>query len=137
MEGGFLTGLKTALGHDYFYTVMRNINTANQYSHEGWTAAAYAAEIFIDTEKEVFGENIFSNPAIEADHRQTALYTVGGESWRTKNHNGQPGRWWEASPNHEDPVTFCYVYSDGYNNGMANFDDPTVAHGVVPAFCIQ
>jgi hypothetical protein len=48
LEGGFLTGLIAALGHDYMYSVRRYISNKGSYTELN-------AKIFIPTEIEVYG----------------------------------------------------------------------------------
>jgi hypothetical protein len=51
LEGGFLTGLIAALGHDYMYAVRRYISNKGSYTELN-------AKIFLPTEIEVYGMQI-------------------------------------------------------------------------------
>jgi hypothetical protein len=96
LEGGFLSGLTTALGHDYFYELTRPITGG---SKGVWKAEDFSAKLFIDTEKEVFGTNTCGNAASEDGLRQTALYaTAERAAWRIKKYNGSANSWWLGSP---------------------------------------
>jgi hypothetical protein len=113
LEGGFLTGLKAALGHDYLYRVKRKVT---QGSNGAWTKTDFEAEIFLDTEKEVFGTNTYGDATTEADLTQTPLYAQGGTTWRIKKYNGSAAIWWEGSPYSSSTNYFCRVSADGSAN---------------------
>jgi hypothetical protein len=51
LEGGFLTGLIAALGHDHMYAVRRYISNKGSYTE-------LTAKIFLPTEVEVYGMQI-------------------------------------------------------------------------------
>jgi hypothetical protein len=131
LEGGFLSGLKAALGpDDYVYKVTRNITGG---SYGAWTKESFAAEIFIDTEKEVLGCSIYGDSTSEEDLVQTALYAApGGTAWRIKKYNGSAVFWWLGSP-HYAISDFCAVAETGIPQMYAAY----YSLGVVPAFCIH
>jgi hypothetical protein len=130
LEGGFLAGLKAALGHDYLYNVKRKVT---QGSYGAWTKADFEAEIFLDTEKEVFGTNTYGDATTEADLIQTPLYAQGGVVWRAKRFNGSPMACWEGSPSSSYGNTFCVVEVDGtpYSNNASD------SRGCAPSFCLS
>jgi hypothetical protein len=128
VEGGFLAGLKVALGHDYIYPVKRNVTTG---INGGWTKTSFEAAIFPLAEKEVFGTNSYGDATTEADLSQIAFYARGGS--KIKNYNGSATRWWEGSPNASDATFFCAVNTDG----SANRNAASNACGVAPCFCLS
>jgi hypothetical protein len=145
LEDAFFPGLKTALGgKDYFYKVTRKITGGNfivNATNNGFKTVAFSAYIFIDTMMEVFGENPYLHAATEQNLTQTALYAVGGKTWRvkkcksTRNAAGwEPCLWWLASPTPAYTENeFLTVKDDGDDSGRFT----SWVGGVVPAFCIQ
>jgi hypothetical protein len=131
LEGPFLRGLKEALGTVYVYRVARNI-TGGRYG--AWTTELFDAEIFIDTEKEVWGYNQYGNGASEGDLVQTALYAQGGADWRLKKDDGVGSTWWLASPVSDQTEYFCCLIST--DSPLYGYFKTTVVAGVAPAFCI-
>ncbi|MDR1108980.1 MAG: DUF6273 domain-containing protein [Spirochaetaceae bacterium] len=130
LEGGFFNGLKAALGHDYFYEITRPITGG---SFGAWTTVDFAAKIFIDAEKEVFGRNLYNTPS-EITLTQTALYAAtGGAAWQIKTCNGSGNHWWLASP--------CTTLSKSFNlvryDGVASYTNADYDVGCAPAFCIR
>jgi hypothetical protein len=132
LEGGFLTGLKAALGHDYLYRVKRKVT---QGSYGAWTKTDFEAEIFLDTEKEVFGNNTYGDATTEADLAQTPLYAQGGATWRVKKYNGSAATWWEGSPYSSTTNYFCIVSAAGAASGSYNY--ASGSRGCAPAFCLS
>jgi hypothetical protein len=130
LEGGFLTGLKAALGHDYLYRVKRNVT---QGSQGAWTKTEFEAEIYLDTEKEVFGSNTYGDTTTEADLVQTPLYAQGGTPWRIKKYNGSADIWWEGSPYSSGTSGFCRVSA----GGSAGDSAANGSRGCAPAFCLS
>jgi hypothetical protein len=134
LEGAFFNGLQTALGHDYFYEVTRGL-TVGEKTNANWQSKPFAAKIFIDTEKEVFGNNTISGLRTEGALTQTALYKIGGKTWRIKKYNGALNYWWLASPYSASNTYFCRAPVSG--GGSANdISTADANHGCVPAFCI-
>jgi hypothetical protein len=128
LEDKFLPGLKTALGiadDSYFYAVTRDLVIGRK---DNWDKTDFTAKIFIDTSSEVSGPGIY-HVDLEARHIQTALYAVGGDTWKKKKLNGTESLWWRASP--YAPNTYGFY---GADSGSLNSKDP---YGVVPAFCIK
>jgi hypothetical protein len=130
LEGGFLTGLKAALGitsgkTDYMYTVRRNVT---QGSNGAWTKTAFDAAIFLPCEKEVFGTNTYGDATTEADLTQLPIYAQG--QTKVKNFNGSATYWWEGSPRTGNTAHFCHVNS----GGNANNSSASTAHGCSPCF---
>jgi hypothetical protein len=128
LEGGFLTGLKTALGHDYLYSVKRKVT---QGSNGAWTKTDFQASIFPPAEKEVFGSNTYGDATTESDLSQLAIYVAGAS--KIKNLNGSATTWWEGSPNASNTASFCRVST----NGNAHATSASYAHGVSPCFCTR
>jgi hypothetical protein len=132
VEGGFLTGLKAALGmdndHNYMYAVKRNVTTG---SNGAWTKSQLQAAIFPAAEKEVFGSNPYGNSTTESDLSQLAIYAAGAS--KVKNLNGSATTWWEGSPYASGTTIFCNVTSSGgANNGHSSS-----SYGVSPCFCMS
>jgi hypothetical protein len=136
LEGPFFDGLKKALGCNYFYRVTRNITGGNKT--DGWKTVSFSAEIFIDTEMEVLGNNEYSKLTTEGDLPQTALYRTNaapGKIWKIKLYGTNPKSWWFATPKSNMNYVFCAGMMNGSAGGAAsNYYDLL---GVVPAFCIQ
>jgi hypothetical protein len=130
LEGGFLTGLKAALGVESLYKVKRKVT---QGSYGSWTKTEFEAEIFLDTEKEVFGANSYGDATTEGDLVQTPLYAQGGAAWRIKKYNGSAEIWWEGSPYVSSTSGFCRVSADG----SASHYTASGSRGCAPAFCIS
>jgi hypothetical protein len=130
LEVALFNGLLTALGHDYFYEVTRNI-TEGSYD-AGWKKVSFAAKIFIDTEKEVFGNN---TSGTEEDLTQKPLYARGGTTWRIKKYNGSTtnNQWWVASPRPSTTTNFTLVHI----TGISSSGGASLAYGVAPAVCIK
>jgi hypothetical protein len=131
LEGPFYNGLKAALGHDYFYEVMREIvGGSNTY---GWYKVPFYAKIFIDTEKEVFGSNALEPGKLtnaERNLTQTELYKKG-KDLRTK--MGTTKGFWTATKYFN--TSFVIVNMAGNaQDCFSDFDTPAV--GIIPAFCI-
>jgi hypothetical protein len=137
LESPFLKGLKTALGHDYFYRITRYVIEGNK---DGWETVLLAAKIFIDTEMEVFGNNRYSQLTTESALFQTALYKIGGATWRKKQGIAPDGDdWWLATPYPLDSYSiarFCIV-SDNGDQGRGHRAANHDITGVAPAFCIR
>jgi hypothetical protein len=128
LEDKFLPGLKTALGiadDSYFYAVTRDLVIGRRYN---WERTAFTATIFIDTSSEVLGPGIY-HVDLEARHIQTALYAVGGDTWKKKKLNGTESLWWHATP--YEHIAYGFYGAD------VGFLISSVANGVVPAFCIK
>ncbi|MDR1108746.1 MAG: hypothetical protein LBL19_06895 [Spirochaetaceae bacterium] len=131
LEGGFFKGLTAALGRDYFYAVTRPV-TGGSYA-EGWATVHFAAKVFIDTEKEIYGVNPYGHGASEAGLTQTALYKIGRTPWELKKYNKSNSHWWTGSPSQGSAKYFVSVASTEASPGNSN---ATSAWGIVPAFCI-
>jgi hypothetical protein len=117
LEGGFLTGLKAALGitggkTDYIRPLRRNVT---QGQNGAWTKTAFDASIFLPCEKEVFGTNTYGDTTTEADLAQLPVYAQG--QTKVKNLNGSAGYWWEGSPQTGATTHFCSVSSSGTASG--------------------
>jgi hypothetical protein len=130
LEGGFLTGLKAALGIDSLYRVKRNVT---QGSQGAWTKTEFEAEIWLDTEREIFGANTYGDATTEVDLTQTPLYAQGGATWRTKKLNGTATYWWVGSPYSSYTNYFCLVSA----SGTPNFINANNSRGCAPAFCVS
>ena len=130
LEGGFLTGLKAALGitgdkTDYIRPVRRNVT---QGQNGAWTKTAFDAAIFLPCEKEVFGTNAYGDETTEADLAQLPIYVQG--QTKIKKCNGSTERWWVGSPGKSTSQYFCLVNTSG--NSSATWPDATV--GCSPCF---
>jgi hypothetical protein len=130
LEGGFLTGLKAALGitsgkADYIRPVRRNVT---QGSNGAWTKTAFDAAIFLPCEKEVFGTNTYGDATTEADLTQLPIYAQG--QTKVKNYNGSADNWWEGSPRTSNTTNFCAVINVGY----AYASGASSTHGCSPCF---
>jgi hypothetical protein len=128
LEGGFLTGLKAALGYDYLYPVKRKVT---QGSNGAWTKTDFQASIFPPAEKEVFGENTYGDTTTESDLSQLAIYVAGAS--KIKNLNGSATHWWEGSPDVSGTTTFCRVSTGGNADGGT----ASTTRGVSPCFCTR
>jgi hypothetical protein len=131
LEGGFLTGLAEALGHDYLYSVSRHVSTRGD-------SAWLNAKIFLPTEIEVFGLQVNGDEMGDsaADYRETSQIQlpVFRDSYkhRVKRYNG--GRmWWRLASVAMDQISFCIVANAGL--ACRNYSD--VDGGVAPVFCIS
>jgi hypothetical protein len=130
LEGGFLAGLKAALGitpekNDYIYTVRRNVT---QGQNGGWTKAPFDAAIFPPCEKEVFGTNTYGDATTEADLTQLPIYARG--QTKVKNYNGSAKNWWEGSPRVSNAAGICVVTT----GGSAHDNGTTTQNGCSPCF---
>jgi hypothetical protein len=133
LEGGFLTGLRAALGitidkADYIYPVRRNVTKGQ---NGAWTKEDFDAAIFPPCEKEVFGTNTYGDSTTEADLTRLPIYARGQS--RVKNYNGSAGNWWEGSPYASGTTHFCTVHS----GGGANSSNAANAYGCSPCFCLS
>jgi hypothetical protein len=131
LEGGFLSGLFEALGHDCLYSVSRNV------SYRGGSAWL-SAKIFLPTEIEVFGLQVNGDELGDsaADYRETSQIQLpvfrNSYKHRIKRYNG--GRmWWRLSTVSMDQLSFCIVGTNGA--GCRNYSDAD--GGVAPVFCIS
>jgi hypothetical protein len=116
-------------GINYLYSITRRMTGG---SLGAWNTVAFSAEIFVDTEKEVFGDNDYGYSIGEMDLVQTALYAQGGTAWRIKKYNGAAADWWLASPDSASGINFCDVSAAGTSASS----DAAANLGVVPVFCI-
>jgi hypothetical protein len=130
LEGGFLTGLVAALGHDYMYAVQRLISNK---SGNTWLSA----KIFLLTEIEVFGVQCYGNElgsdASPWGHTPIQL-PIFRDSFkhRVKRYNGSRQWYFLSTPYRASASYFCAVNTLGYaNNGSADS-----AGGCAPAFCV-
>jgi hypothetical protein len=133
LEGGFLTGLKAALGitsgkTDYIYTVRRNVT---QGQNGAWTKTAFDAAIFPPCEKEVFGANTYGDATTEADLTQLPIYAVG--QIKTKNYNGTVDNWRLGSPYASTTAYFCSVFYDG----IPRYHTASLGLGCSPCFLLS
>jgi hypothetical protein len=96
LEGGFLTGLAEALGHDYLYAVQRYISTKG-------STAWLTAKIFLLTEIEVFGLQCFGdelNAGTSLRNHTPIQLPIYRDSYkhRIKRYNGSRQLWWLSTP---------------------------------------
>ena len=110
LEGGFLTGLIGALGHDYMYQVRRYISTKSGYSE-------LAASIFPPTELEVYGMQLQGDEIIASSNFinpiQLPLYR-DSYTHRIKRYNGSRQWWWLSTPYSGSSPSFCSVSYSGH-----------------------
>ena len=130
LEGGFLTGLVAALGHDYMYAVQRLISTK---SGNTWLSA----KIFPPTEFEVFGAQVYGDEfGSEASRKsstpiQLPIYRDSYKH-RIKRYNGSRQWWWLSTPYSASSSSFCDVIYFGDTHGTS----ASGTGGVAPAFCV-
>jgi hypothetical protein len=130
LEGGFLTGLIAALGHDYMYSVRRYISNKGSYTE-------LAAKIFIPTEIEVYGMQIngdeLGDTAADTQYVNPIQLPIYRDSYkhRVKRYNGSRQWWWFATALAGSASSFCYVSS----YGNASSTDATSVGGFAPLFC--
>jgi hypothetical protein len=134
LEGGFLTGLAGALGHDCLYSVPRFVHNG-----ESSPCKAYlSAKVFLPAEIEVFGTQIngceLGNSAL--DYRETAQIQLpvfrDSHKHRIKRYNGSRLSWWLASVDYAYLGDFCLVSNDG--RAVRCYADAEL--GIAPVFCV-
>jgi hypothetical protein len=127
LEGGFLTGLIAALGHDYMYAVRRYISNKGSY-------AELTAKIFLPTEVEVYGMQIngdeLGDTAADTQYVNPIQLPIYRDSYkhRVKRYNGS--RQWRrlATALAGSASSFCNVN----NNGNANNNNASGVGGCAP-----
>lgn len=100
--------------------VQSNIRAVNKLTSAGQTSAVIntdADKIFLLSEVEVFGNNVWSKPG---EGKQYEYYTAG--SSKVKKQNGIATPWWLRSPEGSVSANFCHVDADG-NTGYAAADN--------------
>jgi hypothetical protein len=126
LEGGFLTGLVAALGHDYMYAVQRLISNKGGNT---WLAA----KIFPPTEIEVFGVQSYGDEvSSDAGPRSNTpiQLPIFRDSYkhRIKRYNGSRQWWWLSTTYRASASYFCAVN----NNGNTNNNSADSAGGCAP-----
>ena len=132
LEGGFLTGLVEALGHDYMYSVRRYISNKGSYTELN-------AKIFLPTEIEVYGMQIngdeLGDSATDYQYVNPIQLPIFRDSYkhRIKRYNGSRQWYWLSTPYSGGSTSFCAVYG----NGVAYDSSASSAGGCAPAFCVD
>jgi hypothetical protein len=130
LEGGFLTGLVEALGHDYMYAVQRYMSTKS-------STAWLTAKIFPPTEIEVYGVQCYGDElGTDTSPRshtpiQLPIYR-DSYTHRIKRYNGSRQWWWLSTPYSASAANFCLVHNVGFT---VNSSASSVG-GCAPAFCV-
>jgi hypothetical protein len=131
LEGGFLTGLIAALGHDYMYPVQRLISNKGGNT---WLTA----KIFLLTEIEVFGVQCYgdelgqySSPVANTPI-QLPIFRDSFKH-RIKRYNGSRQWWFLGTSCSAGSSSFCVVATVG----SASTDSAGSAGGCAPAFCVR
>jgi hypothetical protein len=115
LEGGFLTGLAEALGHDYLYSVRRYISNKGSY-------AELNAKIFLPTEVEVYGMQINGDgpgdSATDYQYVNPVQLPIFRDSYkhRVKRYNGSRQWWFLSTAYSADASPLCHVNHYGYAN---------------------
>ena len=131
LEGGFLTGLVAALGHDYMYSVRRYISNKGSYTELN-------AKIFLPTEIEVYGMQIngdeLGDSATDYQYVNPVQLPIYRDSYkhRVKRYNGSRQWWWLSTPRSDSATSFCVVNGIGY----AVTTSAGSSGGCAPAFCV-
>jgi hypothetical protein len=90
-------------------------------------------KVFLPTEWEMFGARSLSNANGEDETYQGRFTLYQDNASRTKKaKNGMARYYWIASPYFSHNVYFC----DVSNSGAALYNNPSIAEGVAPAFCV-
>jgi hypothetical protein len=146
-SGKFLTGLTNAgVPDSVLWAPKRMMST--EYSGSGTTQIE--DKLWLPTEREMFGNGLYSNSSAETAANQARLdyYYNGGTgaySRRVKyssgsfnssgavTSNGESAYYWQASPYNSGPY-FCGVHEHGHSGHYGNASG---AWGCVPAFCVS
>jgi hypothetical protein len=134
-EGGkFLMGLTAAgVPEDVLWAPVR-------YVANGGNTTNAADEIndllWLPTEWEMFGVQIFSSETYETTENQARLEYYDTSDRRIKYYGSTSSLYWEASSNSYNALSFCAV-----GNGSTSYNGATngtsSCGGVAPAFCVQ
>jgi len=126
LEGGFATGLRSALGGDYLYPVRRLLSTSD--SNWAWDVN----NVFLPTEYEIWGAPAWSGMEYESGFQ--CQWPIFRETvYKGKRHNGSRMWWWTAS-RRKGTAYFCYVHTSlCTHHGHAS----SAVGGVAPAFCVR
>jgi TolB-like protein len=132
LTGNFLRGLVAAgVPEGVLYAPMRYIANGGQ---NATAADALPDWLWLPTEREMFGRNIWSNKTYETAANQARLEYYESEYRRMKyDKGGDLMWWWEASPDAAGAGSSCYVSYGGY----PNYYSAGVAGGCAPAFCVR
>jgi hypothetical protein len=127
LDGDFLTSLIAALGADYFYDVVRLVQTKKQPVAN----INLSAKLWLPNLTEVFGEDSSQSGYDTKPQITLPLYAKGGNR-RVKSYNGSTndtsGYWWTVSI--VGDVQYGIVLPTGYSSMT-----PTYSIGVSPCFC--
>ena len=126
LEGGFASGLKTAIGN-YLYPIRRFLSTKG-------SCAWLTDTVFLPTEREVWGYPSWGE--VEHDGGTTGQYPIYVATvYKGKRQNGSRMWYWVASPGASSASSFCYV-NNNINTSHTVINTASVG-GVAPAFCVR
>jgi hypothetical protein len=140
LTGDFLTGLKNATG-----LTGTELWAPKRYVANGGGAETYATaadliedELWLPTEREMFGSRRYSHETYETASNQARLeyYATGtdGNTSRIKyNSSNNADFYWTASPYSSSSGSFCYVH----RAGISTMYFANSSEGCAPAFCVR
>lgn len=120
----FKSGLVAALG-DYLLTIRRLLSTKG-----GWNW--YDDTAFLPTEREVWGAGVWGEADWDGGFQAQWPAYKDSTIYKVKRLNGSRMWWWEATPQKDNAVSFCYVY----NSGTAHYSIASGGGGLSPAICV-
>ena len=125
-SGAFATGLKTALGGNYLYTIKKCHSKKGTYEWKSYS-------VWLPTEIEVWGRQTYGDELNQYNTNIHFPIYQKSYAYLIKRLNGSRHWWWSSTPTAADATHFCYASSlgDATCRYASNYNG-----GVAPAFCV-